>query len=320
MIFKSSGRLAAAAATGREMLSRLKRVIRGKVYPFHQKEGFRPFFIVGPPRSGNTLLRRLLQAGPDVHIPPETYVLGDVIHQFERNAVLSWPQIVRMSLSTFEYHPAFESFGLSLRPLAQRLNDLPEEKRSLAAVIDGLYRFHGESVGKSFVRWGDKTTENYKCLEELLRVFPDALFIIIYRDGADSIVSLVKAGLQPDLQTAAARWLESAVRIPKFTSRHTDICLEIRYEDLVRDAEKTVREVYGFLGLDFSPQLLQFLDVPSQMPDIQSSRYAHLQNVLNPVNEKSIGKGRESLTRDEKRFLQEKIGPELALLKYPPLV
>jgi len=132
-------------------------------------------------------------------------------------------------------------------------------------------------------------------------------------------VSLVKAGLQPSLQEAAERWLESAVKIPKFTSRHTDICLEIRYEDLVRDAEKTVREVYRFLGLDFSPDLLQPQHVPSQMPDISSSRYARLHNVLNPINEKSIGKGRESLTDDEKRFLQDKIGRQLARLNYPPI-
>ena len=132
-------------------------------------------------------------------------------------------------------------------------------------------------------------------------------------------MSLVKAGLQPSLQEAAERWLESAVKIPKFTSRHTDICLEIRYEDLVRDAEKTVREVYRVLGLDFSPDLLQPQHVPSQMPDISSSRYARLHNVLNPINEKSIGKGRESLTDDEKRFLHDKIGRQLALLNYPPI-
>ena len=320
MVKKFGGRITVAAFICREMFSGLKKTARGQVYPLHRNEGYLPFFIIGPPRSGNTLLRRLLQASPDVHIPPETYVMGDVIHQFRRNVSLNWPQLVRMSLACFEYHPAFESFGISLRPLAEQLTQLPNEKRSLAAIIDSFYRYHGTQEGKSFTRWGDKTTENYKCMNELLDVFPDALFVIIYRDGVDCIVSLVKSGLQPDLKAAALRWQDSAVRIPEFTSKHIDICLKIRYEALVQDPEKTVREMYEFLGLDFSPEYLEPQHVLTQIPDIASPRYSHLQNVLNPINEESIGKGRKSLTEDEKRFLQNMIGSHLTRLQYPPLI
>ena len=47
-----------------------------KGYPLHRSEDIHPFFIIGPDRSGNTLMRRVLEAHEDVHIPPESYVLG----------------------------------------------------------------------------------------------------------------------------------------------------------------------------------------------------------------------------------------------------
>ena len=36
-----------------------------------------PFFIVGNDRSGTTMLRLILDAGPDVAIPPESMYLTD---------------------------------------------------------------------------------------------------------------------------------------------------------------------------------------------------------------------------------------------------
>ena len=50
----------------RETLSKIKSLLTGERYPLHRFEPYRPFFIVGSGRSGSTLLRRILQAGPQV--------------------------------------------------------------------------------------------------------------------------------------------------------------------------------------------------------------------------------------------------------------
>jgi hypothetical protein len=44
--------------------------------PIHRNEDIAPFFVVGPGRCGTKLLRRLLQASPAVHIPPEDWSMG----------------------------------------------------------------------------------------------------------------------------------------------------------------------------------------------------------------------------------------------------
>ena len=51
-------------------------------YRLRGQERYRPFFIIGAARSGNTLLRRVLYAHPEIHIPPETFVLRAAIRKF----------------------------------------------------------------------------------------------------------------------------------------------------------------------------------------------------------------------------------------------
>ena len=47
--------------------------------PLHAASGVRPpFFIIGSGRSGNTRLRAMLNAPPELAIPPESYVLRDI--------------------------------------------------------------------------------------------------------------------------------------------------------------------------------------------------------------------------------------------------
>ena len=55
-------------------------------YALHGEERHDPFFVIGVGRSGNTLFRRILTAHSELHIPPETFVLGDVLADFRRVA------------------------------------------------------------------------------------------------------------------------------------------------------------------------------------------------------------------------------------------
>ena len=58
------------------VISNLSILIKGR--PLHSTVRYMPFFIIGSGRSGNTLLRTILETHPEVHIPPETYVIGKV--------------------------------------------------------------------------------------------------------------------------------------------------------------------------------------------------------------------------------------------------
>jgi hypothetical protein len=297
-------------------LTYLSAAVRPSPVPLHREEGLRPLFIIGAGRSGNTLLRRILVAGGEIHIPPETYVLGTAISLFRRSQHLGWPQQVNLMLAQFEYHPNFDTFGIGLRQLALTSADIKADRRSLAILIDGFYRLHGQSVGSTAARWGDKTPLNVYSLERILSVFPDAAFVHMVRDGVDVAASYLRTGLIGGLDDAGLRWRTSVEAVEQFAERHPGRCLEVRYERLVIDPSTETRRVTDFAGLSFAPTMVDTLSHVDQLGDVMAQ--SHHSEVRRPVHSNAVGAGRRNLSETERQHLQRLIGPTLTRWSYPP--
>ncbi len=286
--------------------------------PLHRDEGFAPFFVVGSGRSGNTLLRRLLEAGGQVHIPPETYVLGPTINLFKQFGTMQWLDLVHLIYSRFEFHRHFEVFGVSLRPLVLQMINADAGEQSLALLLDRFFRFHGQQTGQTGQRWGDKTPLNSFYLDAIDSVFPDARYIHMVRDGVDVVQSYLAAGLQTTLEDAALRWTQSIDAVQSFSATGKDRYLEIHYESLVTDPQKQLKSACEFLGLSYNPHMIDSNVYAKKNDDV--AVFSHHENVRHPVNADSIGKGRRLLNQKQKSRLQELIGGQLERQGYQPAI
>ncbi len=307
-------RMPEAVAPLYDVVSRLKRMFFDKAYPLAAPLSQSPFFIIGSGRCGSTLLRRMLQANPDVHIPPESYVLGEVGRLFMRNRQMDWHHLVNLVLSTFEYQREFDKFEMDMRGLVHQLWDLPEQERSLAVMLDSLYRFHGQQTGQNFTIWGDKTPENTFELDILIRIFPQAKFVHLLRDGVDVAASFVSRGLIDDMLTAAKHWQTSVLLSRDFMQQYPKQCIEVRYEDLVAAPEQNLQGLCDFLNIPFQPAMIESLQHVQDMGDLNA--YAHYEKVLEPVSTSNIGLGRSSLSEQDKQIIQEHIGATLSQMGY----
>ena len=302
------------SATGSSLWS----LLVGPRHPLHGKERFRPFFIIGSGRSGNTLLRRILQAHSGLHIPPENHALGTVITVYRRNRGLAWPHLVDLVLGTFQFSHGFEVFGVDLRPLAEELREAPMGDRNLAHVLDSFYRFHARAHEQRCVYWGDKTPLNTFNAFKIGSVLPDVRFIHIIRDGVDVVESYVRAGLIADHDEAARRWSSSVDAARRVQQRYPKQFLEIRYENLVHDPEQVIRSVCHFLQIGFEPGMLCRTDHAAEMGDV--GQYAHHAQALEPISVNSVGKGRRELDPRTLETLAQVIGKQLHELGYGPAV
>jgi len=307
-------RMPEAVAPLYDVVSRLKRTFFNKAYPLAAPLLPSPFFIIGSGRCGSTLLRRMLQANPDVHIPPESYVLGEVGRLFMRNRQMDWHYLVNLVLSTFEYQREFDKFDMDMRALVHQLWELPEQERSLAAILDSLYRFHGQYTGQNFTVWGDKTPENTFELDMLIRIFPQSKFIHLLRDGVDVAASFVSRGLMDDMLSAAKHWQTAVLTSREFMQQYPKQCIEVRYEDLVASPEQTLQGLCGFLNIPFHVSMVKSLQHTQQMGDLNA--YAHYEKVLEPVSTSNIGLGRSNLSEQDKRVIQQQIGATLVQMGY----
>ena len=289
----------------------LPALVRGR--PLHSRDRYRPFFIVGSGRCGTTLLRAMLQAHPDVHIPPETYVLGNVVRDWRRYSRLPWNAVLRLVLGQFVFHPHWEAFQLTLEPLFRELNVRPSSGRNLAAVLDAVYTAHARQCKPAASRWGDKTPANTFVLPDLNAVFPDLRVIHLLRDGRDVVGSFVRIE-KHDLSVSARHWLRSVREARAFGANHPARYLEIRYEDLVRRTRDIIERVVLFLDVPFDERMTRHHELDLHLPDVDQQQ--HLRGAREPVHQRSIGRWRSEFDPHQLAELHRLLGSTLAELGY----
>lgn len=136
------------------------------------------FFIAGSYRSGTTWLRDMLNAHPEAFVLDEGWFLNDRSHGAE-----SWIDSGAVERWCATGHNAW----------AERIGDAMDVVRAATrGAMEGVMRAAALTAheGKRVRAIGDKTTFYY-CdrVEALHRLFPDATFVHMLRDGRDVAVS-----------------------------------------------------------------------------------------------------------------------------------
>jgi len=213
-----------------------------------------PFFIVGFPRSGTTMLRLMLNSHPRIAVPFES----DFIPKFSRRLdaygdLGSAPNMERLLRDI-----CMNSFVINGNLIPDPRSVLALRPRSYAELVDCIFESFARRHGK--VRWGDKDPDNLKDMDLLWQLFPGCKFIHIIRDGRDVVLSL--RGLDwgsRNLPRTARRWAQHVT-----LARHVgnvlgaDHYLEVRYENLVRDACGELMRICRFLGEPYDQGMLEY--------------------------------------------------------------
>lgn len=280
-------------------------------------------FIVGVGRSGTTLMRLMLDAHPELAIPPETHFL----HRMHIDQ-LKDPQSFVSSLKSTHTWP---DFHLSAEQLLAEVAALTSF--DLSQAIRMFYRLYAKHQGKP--RWGDKTPYNAECMDHIYRLLPEARFIHLIRDGRDVALSYRDKWFGPgqDLAGAIEFWSGRILRArvqARLLPRH--VVLELRYEDLVQAPEDALKRVCQFIDLPFDSRMLTYFQTASErLAEIQDHhglngelivpRERHLAihvNTHRPPDPGQIEKWRTGLSPEEQTFFWQQAGSLLSELGYSP--
>ena len=102
----------------------------------------------------------------------------------------------------------------------------------------------------------EKTPRHVFRIPYIHRLFPSARFVVMVRDPRDLVASI--ATRIGDWQGAMFRVRLDFAAINRI--KHRPDVLVVRYEDLVRDFETTIRRVSAHVGLEFDPRMSQHSD------------------------------------------------------------
>ena len=224
----------------------------------------RPVFIAGMPRSGTSLVDRLI----DAH--PRAAGVGEL--------------------------PLLERFALQLKramrpgPPPQCFGDLQDAAWKKAA---GVALRQLEERAPHADRIVDKSLANDRMLGIASRLLPDCRVLHVIRDPRDVAVSCFLGRFQKDelpwttsLESIVTAWRESQRLMQHWKSVLDIPILEVRYERLVQDPEREFPRIIDFLGLEWDESCRRFHEKSSPI------RTLSFDQVNRPLYTSSVGRHR----------------------------
>jgi hypothetical protein len=209
----------------------------------------KPVFIISLPRSGSTLLQRILSTHEDISTKSELWFLLPHVEAIKNKYTFSRYSNISLRNAT----------KALLEQLPEGENDYYQAIRRLS---DHLYSKLAKNHEKYLL---DKTPRYYFIIDEISKIYPDAKFIFVFRNPlaiAASVIESFNKNHLGDYRHKVDLYLGPRMLADGYM-KLKDRSVAISYENLVRNPETTMREICDYLEIPFHRDLLnKFADVP----------------------------------------------------------
>jgi hypothetical protein len=127
--------------------------------------------------------------------------------------------------------------------------------------VNRLFAIHCARMGKPY--WINKTPGFLNHLDGLSKLYPDARYIHMLRDGRDVAVSNLSLPWGPaTVRQAARRWKELISTGQKCIKVRNLALIDVRYEDLIESPVNVLTRIFNFLAIDAdSEKLLSLMPI-----------------------------------------------------------
>jgi len=221
----------------------------------------KPFFIVGYPRSGTTMVASLLSRHSKVCVPPETQFFRLFVPRFK--GFKSTDQC----MAEFVKDRRLSDLCITLEELEPHRSLFDSDWRMLLPIALSIY---SQKQGKNIV--GEKTPGHIFYVRKIWQAYGDARIVGVIRDGRDCVYSNLKeewAGNNP--QKHAAEWTIAVREIRRRRRERPESVMLVRYEDILQDPPAALGRLCEFVGVEFEMSQLSGTESSTTVPEWERS-------------------------------------------------
>ncbi|MFT6043762.1 MAG: hypothetical protein ACI8TV_001182 [Porticoccaceae bacterium] len=215
-----------------------------------------PVFLFSLPRSGSTLLQRVIASHPKVDTVAEPWTLLPLLSVFDED----------ISRSKYGHSLLVEAVDDLCHHLDNGVDDYYLAVRAFAQSI-----YAAASNKESAEYFLDKTPRYHLVADKIIEAFPDARFIILWRNPLATLGSRIHSyghvwrpyNYDVDLK-------EGLKSLVKASQLHKDKVHTVCYEQLMISPQKTLEALFDYIGLKFdvsSIEAFRGVDISGQMGD-----------------------------------------------------
>ncbi|MDY6927559.1 MAG: sulfotransferase [Pseudomonadota bacterium] len=241
-------------------------------------------FVIGAPRSGTTLIQSVLGA--------HTKITGFS----EETGFFMLSDFCKMSfdgVTNSEYKRIISSSS-----------DLVEVFTKIAKL-----QVLKDETANYFL---EKTPQHVLQLKRLLKWFPNAKFINIYRDVRDSSISAMKfSGIEQGrkIENFLRYWNKCVEARIAFESEKI---IDVYYEDFVTNPVIELKKIMEFIGIEFEPHQLDTISYSKN----KRAGSLGFENLNKSINSSSVGRWKNKLTKNQIELIEKRSGALLKKIGY----
>lgn len=256
-------------------------------------------FLISQPRSGSTLMQRVLAGHPDIQTSAETWMMLHPVYGQRQQGIET------------EYNARWRQEAMA--EFIANYTDGPEVHddaiRAYARVLYGNALARG---GKRFFL--DKTPRYFFIIEDLYRLFPEARFIFLLRNPLAVLASELSTYVKGDWKIIgwfAPDLIDAPSLIDKGIRQVGARGFVIRYEDFVEDPETHTARLCDYLGIEMQGTMVDYSGTPAPIGAMNDPVGVHRHSRPTPDSAESWKKLAETVQyRHFAHSLLDAIGPE----------
>ncbi len=275
------------------------------------------FLILGAPRSGTTLLERLLDNHSEIAVCPESDVFTSLYRTSWRGRFVSnWHYHQFMTYLT----GWLKEFNDPALLVAQRY--WQENKKYQGPVQELLKTLAGQYLAQKQKKiFGEKSPGNNDRVKFICDLFPEIKLVRIIRHPYDVVCSIMKLlekyvinCSQDELLLRAASFVKTGAQAWEIRPLSVSQNHYLKYEDLIEDTPAVLMEICAFLGLDYEKDMLA-IDADHYLTNPAKKNIVH-PNLGQAINANNKNKYRQQLSQQQQQMLFRFFGSKLAALPY----
>jgi hypothetical protein len=201
-------------------------------------------FIISQPRSGSTLLQRMLGTHSSIQTTSEPWLMLPTL------------SAVRDGKSRAIYNGSW-----CREAIHEFLREIPSGKNAYFNAVQNMaLELYSEALsGKEYFL--DKTPRYFYIIPELLRTFPNARFILLIRNPLAVLASIITTWCKKNLWLLG-RYRDDILLAPKLIHAGKKILGErayvVKFESLINNPEVELQKICKNLGIIYEPRMVNY--------------------------------------------------------------
>lgn len=201
----------------------------------------KPIFIFSLPRTGSTLLQKILSSHPQISTTPETWVLLNLLSFLNEGGVVA------------EY-----SHQTASKALLDTINDLPKGKTDYFSILkETVYALYEKLASADSLYFLDKTPRYHLIVDSIQEIFQEeGKYIVLWRHPLAVVASMLSFRPPWNLYDWYIDLYKGFNNLFAFSQKQKASILSLNYESLVKNPTGTLEKVCDFLEIEHLPKEL----------------------------------------------------------------